>query len=205
MLYNPNNLSIQVTARLLSPQGLPLAVSVNGVTASTMNTVLTPQGSLNLRLEDVGDVKAGWCQVFSSWPISGLVIYQTVEGGKVISEATVYPSPRWKKTAVVAPQLGTNSDIGIAIANPWEYPVTGSMRLINSAGVVITTSNFSLGAGQQSAKFISQYFQGLTSIPEGVVEISSSQSLVAVGLLFQFQSAIQGNNVFTTIPILPLP
>ncbi len=114
-----------------------MAVSVNGVTASTMNTVLTPLGSLNLRLEDSGEVKVGWCQVFSSWPISGLVIYQTVEGGKVISEATVYPSPRWKKTVVVAPQLGTNSDIGIAVANPWEYPVTFTMRLINSAGVVI--------------------------------------------------------------------
>ncbi len=204
-LYNPSTSSVQITVRFISPQGLPLGVTINGALVNAFNTVLGPLASLNVRLEDSGELKTGWCQVFSSWPISGLAVYQSLEGNKVISEATVYPSPRWKKMAVAAPQMGALNDTGIAIANPTDSPVSISMRLISSAGVIVSSSSFMLDARQQVARFVSQYFPGVGAVPEGVVEIYSTQVTTAIGLLYQFQGPIQGNNVFTTIPVLPLP
>lgn len=207
-LYNPNNVSVQIVMRFISPMGQPLTLKVNDVEASALNTVLVPYGSMSVRLEESGDtLKRGWCQVFANWPISGLVVYQYSAGGKAISEATVYPSYRLKKMMVAIPQFGLFNDTGIAIANPNESTVQVSMRLIQANGVVATPTPFvfTLNPGEQMAQFVSQYFSGLSSIPEGMVEITSNQGILATGLLYRFQSPIQGNDIFTAVPVLPVP
>lgn len=207
-LYNPNNVSVQIVMRFISPMGQPLTLKVNDVEASALNTVLVPYGSMSIRLEESGDtLKRGWCQVFANWPISGLVVYQYSSGGKAISEATVYPSYRLKKMMVAIPQFGLFNDTGIAIANPNESTVQVSMRLIQANGVVATPTPFvfTLNPGEQMAQFVSQYFSGLSSIPEGMVEITSNQGILATGLLYRFQSPIQGNDIFTAVPVLPVP
>ncbi|MCG6534869.1 MAG: hypothetical protein L7F78_09295 [Syntrophales bacterium LBB04] len=168
---------------------------------------IKPYGSYSVRLVESDDLKTGWCQVLSNIPVTGLLVYQYSEAGKVISEATVYPAFRLEKMVVAAPQFGLYNDTGIAMANPNGTPLRVSMQLLQLDGSLATPLPvaFTLNPGEQKAQFLSEYFKGVSTIPEGVVEITSTQGILAVGLLYRFQTPIQGNNIFTTIPVLPVP
>ena len=205
-LSNPNLAAVQVAISLRNPQGNPLIVNINGLPTSSRTDTISAGGSISFRLEDSGPIaKTGWSQVYSTKPITGMAVYQYIEGGKILSEATVFPSPRIQKFVLMTPILGSASDTGLAIANPSDKSATLIMRLFNANGVQLTTSQLTLGPSEQRAQFCSQYFPGLAAYPEGMVEILSSTGIISVGLVYQSQFLVSGHDVFTTVPIIPIP
>lgn len=183
-----------------------MVLNVNGLPVSSRSETIAAGGSLNFRLEDSGSVpKTGWAQVYATRPIAGMAAYQYIDGGKIISEATVFPSSRTQKMLLMTPILGSSSDSGLAIANPSDKSAIVSLRLLNANGIQMATSQLALGPAEQVSRFCTQFFPGFTNFPEGSVEVTSSQGIISVGLLYQFQFLMSGSDIFTTIPITPIP
>jgi hypothetical protein len=202
-LDNPNSGAAQVYVTFRDQAGRNMTLQVNGTPTNSLSFYILAQGSVKLRLEDPGtQVKSGWCQVFASRPVSGILVYQTVDSAQVLAEATVLPSVRNRKFTFITPQLGSPTDTGLALANPDDQSTVITLKRFTTDGLMIAETSLVLGAGEQSAKFISQFFP--TSFPqlEGRVEISSTRNIVGIGLVFQTNS--QGF-LFTTVPLVPLP
>ena len=178
-------------------------LQANGTPMSSMTFYIQALGSVKFQLEDPGpQAKSGWCQVFAAQPISGILVYQTVDAGQVLAEATVLPSVRNRKFSLITPQLGSPTDIGLALANPEDQSAVVTLKRYTSDGLMIAETNLVLGSGEQSAKFVSQFFPSNIAQLEGRIEISSMHNIVGVGLIFQTNS--QGF-LFTTLPIVALP
>lgn len=205
-LSNPNNSTVQVATQLFNQQGASLTVFMNGQPTSYRIDNIAPYGSLNLRLEDsTANVKVGWTQIFSTKAITGVMVYQYIENGIIMSEATVFPSARNQRSLLMVPILGSATDTGLAIANPGDVSTVVNMRLLAANGVQVTSVQFTLGPKEQRSAFCSQYFNGIATVPEGTVEITTSQPFIGIGLAYQFQSLISGHDVFTTVPLSSIP
>lgn len=201
-LSNPNNTATKLTANLISPQGTPMTILINGVQRGFYTDTIPAYGSLKLRLEDSGSmVRTGWAQVSTDQPIGGMMVYQNLSQGIVLSEATVFPAPRMQKVFLMAPILGSASETGLAIANPGDSNINVNLRLVATNGVQVAHTWINLGPKEQRADFLFGLFSGISTIPEGMLEISAPQDFIAMGLIYQLQSYVGGNDVFSTIPI----
>jgi hypothetical protein len=198
-IENPNSLSAQIGVSFRDPLGKSLALLINGSLQSSPSFSLPAQGSIKLPLEDTGiQAKTGWCQVFADRPISGVLVYQLLSGSDLVSEASVLSSPRSKKFSLLISQLGSSTETGLALANPDEQPASIVLRRMASDGQIKAETGFSLGSGEQTARFISQYFANGLAAQEGRVEILSSRPIIGVGLIYQ-------GTIFATLPVIPLP
>jgi hypothetical protein len=203
VLDNPNNAAVQVFVSFRDQAGRNMTLQVNGTPMNSTTFYILALGSVKLRLEDPGpQVKSGWCQVLAAWPVSGIMVYQTVDDAQVLAEATVLPSVRNRKFSLITPQLGSPTDIGLALANPEDQSAVVTLKRYTSDGLMIAETNLVLGSGEQSAKFVSQFFPSNIARLEGRIEISSTHNIAGVGLIFQTNS--QGF-LFTTLPIVALP
>jgi hypothetical protein len=199
LIENPNSASVQIGVSFRNPFGQSLVLQINGTPANSAAFSLPAQGAIKLRLEDPGNlIKTGWCQVFASQPVSGVLVYQYLSGGEILAEASVLPSPRARKFSVLVAQLGALTETGLALANPQDQSASIVLRRLTNDGLVIAETAFSLGPREQIARFVSQYFPGGIAILEGRVEILSNRDIVGVGLIYQ-------NTLFTTVPVVPLP
>ena len=89
LIENPNSASVQIGVSFRNPFGQSLVLQINGTTANSAAFSLPALGAIKLRLEDPGNlIKTGWCQVFASQPVSGVLVYQLVSGGEILSEAS---------------------------------------------------------------------------------------------------------------------
>jgi hypothetical protein len=103
-------------------------------------------------------------------------------------QASVIGSPLVTLTNVVVnSNPGTGVNTGIAMVNPNDAPANITMTLGNEQGLTSDSRTFTLGAHQQVAKFITEFFLGnsLLQVPlTGLVFISSSLPIGVVGLAF---------------------
>jgi hypothetical protein len=205
-LSNPNNSTVSISTQLNSQQGTSQTVYINGLPTNWRTDTIAPYGSLNLRLEEsTSDIKVGWVQIHATKAITGILVYQYSENGIIMSEATVFPSTRSQRSLLMVPILGSATDTGLAIANPGVTSATITMRLLAANGVQVTSIQFVLGPNEQRSEYCSQFFNGISNIPEGMVEITTPQTFIGIGLAYQFQSLISGHDVFTTVPLSLIP
>ena len=174
-------------------------MQMNGVVTSTVAMTIPPMGSAKVALEDPGQqIRTGWGQVVADKPIGGVLVYQFVNNGQLVSEAGVLFSPRSRKFSTLLTQLGEETLTGLAMANPDNLPSLIQMKLLTSDGLIVASSSFNLGPGEQISRFVEQFFPGALVLTEGRVEITTDQPIIAVGLFFQ-------GNEFTAVPLIQLP
>jgi hypothetical protein len=144
-IENPNSSSTQIGIIFRDRLGKPLTLLINGSLQSSPKFSLAAQGSIKLPVEDTGvDVKTGWCQVSADRPVSGVLVYQLLSGGNLLSEASVLSSPRLKKFSLLISQLGSLTETGLALANPDDQPASIVLRRITSDGQIKAETGFSL-------------------------------------------------------------
>jgi hypothetical protein len=198
-LNNPGTGAVSATILFRQPNAYPLSLTISGVAGSSRAITLPAKGLLRLNLEDPGtNIKTGWCQVFSSAPINGLLVYQLLSEQAIVSEASVLPSTRARGFMLPVSQLGAESLTGLALAAVDTQPAQISLRFYRPDGVVLSTSSLTLKSGEGISRFLTEFIPGLAATQEGTLEIVSDRTLIAVALLFQ-------GSVFTSLPVTPLP
>ncbi len=168
--------------------------------ASTGSTTLTLQGLGSARTATTGsDLSVGWAQATANPPVD-MVGTETIQlfnaSGALVMEASVLaaqPDTRLRLPVFEKDGFGT----GVAIVNIGPASSTVNMTVRGSSGAVSTTGTMSLGPSQQTARFVSELFPSVTNF-EGMLELTSSSSIVALSLRQNFASGI-----FSTLPVSP--
>ena len=90
--------------------------------------------------------------------------------------------------------------VGVAITNPGSTPAVVTMTLRDSGGNLTSSNIITVGARQQTAKFISEFFANVPNVPpnfEGTLTLTSDNPVGILALLFS-------GTTFSTIPITSL-
>jgi hypothetical protein len=199
VIHNPNTEAVQGLVVFRAQDGQPLTLQINGEPGFSTLFIVPGRGTIRMRLQSSSEqVLVGWCRVTADAAIGGMLVYQLVGDGTLISEASVLPSTRLKHFSLPATQLGFFSDTGLAIANVDTERADISLSYIATDGRVLEQAILRREPGEQVARFVGQFFTGITAGAEGSIEVVSNKELIAVGLLFH-------GAIFTTLPILPLP
>jgi hypothetical protein len=125
----------------------------------------------------------------------------TLTAGGVVSRGIFSASPLLNAAAI---PVSTNTDLsqntGVAVVNPNSQDVNISLVLrFASSTVAPLTQSFTLGAGQQTSKFVTEVF-GQAAIAQGVPSVLTLISSMPVGVVgFNFE----GSN-FSAVPVTDL-
>jgi len=202
VITNSNNVEARGTVALFQSNGLPLFVTIDGVTASTFNIAVPARGTLRMQTDGAPlqpiNIRTGWVRVRANVVLGGSAIYQLIQDGKVMAEAGVLAAPLTRGFTIFA-DTTKFADTGIAIANPNAYAVPVQLRLIDRFGTERATVTLNFGPNEHTARFITQLFSGTPAIVnfEGSVVGFSQAEITAVTLRYDNR----GLDVFTTLPI----
>ena len=192
--------------------GTPVAVTVEGQTASTIAYSIPPRSSRKLRTSGSGDsVLVGSARVvpasgsFSRIPSGVAIFSQKNAAGTTITEAGVPTTLPAQILRLYAEASLDSSQIqtGIAVANTAPSPATVTLELSSLTGASIgLTGTLTVPANGQVQMFLNQ-IPGFANLPmpfKGVLRVSASSFVYVVGL----RSRINERNEFlitTTSPV----
>ena len=145
-------------------------------------------------------IKVGYAVITpTSTATAGLVVFETFgeRQGKNFLAVGVLPSIMTTRAALFANANGRLSrNLGVAIVNPSTLPANITLELRNEDGAILATVPFVLDAHLQTARFVTEFFENQSSVPEdftGTLVISSDIPIAVVGL------RSRGSN-FSTMP-----
>jgi hypothetical protein len=154
----------------------------------------------------------GWCKITSTLPLEVSEVFDVLKiGGSsviVTAEAGVLPSTGatlFSFDADVAtnfPELGTNTNTGIAIANFSGADAVITATLLNRTGSQINQKIVNVSSNQQNALFLNQIFPDttFTGLFHGTVRFSSNVNVAIVALRDVSGSA---GDTFSTVAVNP--
>jgi hypothetical protein len=177
--------------------GDPLTVDSSEMGAGSSFPNSIPSGGamfLNVDLLNPADPsKHGWARTeILEGTVGGVATYQFESEGVVTALAGVLPSQPMQYATV---PINTDVETAFAIANPTSQNITVALCLVDTSGNVIDdTVTIPLAAGEQIARYFSQYL----TLEDGTVVLKalSGGSFVAVAL-------IQDQALFTVVPVIP--
>ena len=141
-------------------------------------------GTKNVSFDGGDQLVVGWAKLSSTGRFNATEFYQIVVGEVELPRVGVLPSPLVTKTKIFAFVIGSETNTGVAIANPNEdKEITITARRISSDGVLLETVEVPLPALNQLPAFLNQdaFFPGLADF-EGLVEFESDDSFILVTL-----------------------
>ncbi len=215
----PQNLKTTGRMYFYREDGTRLQVSVNGAApASEFAFSLDPSQAAYYTLGSTGADTPGWALITvddipgSTWGmmdglqmsrgarIMATVFYTYEDGSPTISRVGVMPSMYEMgqfKNLLMAVQARDDVYTGVAIVNTSAVAVNVQLRLRDGSGNVLATTQLSLGAGNQIAKFAAQLFgSAMPSGTQGIMEISTAdEGVVALGLL-------ESQGIMTSVPVM---
>ena len=160
--------------------------------STTVN--LAPHATAILEAPDVGTLNQGYVTALLPGGVTGYGVFrQTVAG--VPDQEAVVPLANSTSTTSTLSWDDTFYTTGVAIANPSTVPVTVSITVWNSSGVVIGTASVPLAAGSKMEAAL-RSISGLSAVVgnRGSAQFTVSSGSVAVlGLRFN-------GTAFTSIP-----
>src|SRR5437867_2832049 len=184
MLHNSAQQPELVTVELFRSDG---SVFLSRVIA------LGPAQTQTFSIEPTPEITVGWARLSANDRFTATLLFQFADSGRVISEASVLPvDPLQDFKVIGSAHLERGVTTGIALANP--SPTNSAIvtaRRLNADGVLVGTAAFTLGPLQHLSKFINEepLFPGIDNY-DGIIEVSASQPVAAVGLRFDgFQLA----------------
>ena len=181
-------------------RGAPAGGAADGL-SDLRHFLIRPMGIASLPVTLGGDVTVGYAQLFSSLSIGGTALFQSWEGGRILSEAAVGLSkPTRRFTVYIDNTDGARS--GYAVANTGSSAVTMNLTLRDRDGAIKDQAPLILAAGQHISEFAYQRFQATAPDGfEGSLEFNSEQNVAAVALRYDNANLAGVPQVFSTIPV----
>jgi adhesin HecA-like repeat protein len=103
-------------------------------------------------------------------------------------QSSVQPSPLVTATSiVVTSDPASAANTGIAILNPFDVAASVTLTLLNQQGVIIGAKTVTLGARQQTSRFLTQLFPDVPELTEsftGQLFINSNVPIAVLALAF---------------------
>ncbi|MBI2149773.1 MAG: hypothetical protein HYU27_04105, partial [Acidobacteria bacterium] len=134
----------------------------SGELSNTISVAVAANGTARASLTG-GALTVGWARITTS-PAASLIASATIQlssGGVISAEAGVLPS--MPDTALRLPVFEKDGvATGVAIANPGSTAATLTLTLRNTNGSAAGAQTLPLGPSQQTARFVSELFRGLT-------------------------------------------
>ncbi len=141
-------------------------------------------GTKNVSFAGGDQLVVGWAKSSSTGRFNATEFYQIVVGEVELPRVGVLPSPLVTRTKIFAFVIGSETNTGVAIANPnKDQEITITARRISSDGALLETVEVPLAALNQLPAFLNQdaFFPGLVDF-EGLVEFESEDSFILVTL-----------------------
>ena len=209
--------TLTVTVEFFDSQGMPLEINLGdeGIDSvfSLRNLLPSQFGLLETSGEEEG--KAGYVRVTStSNNLGGTAVFRErnadgeVFDGVVFYEAGVPTSAPQRDFTIFVDTLGV-LDTGVAMVNAAEEVGTITLRLYDKSFNLIAEAVLEVGAGQQVARFVWQFFPEIEAQVremEGVLTVESTVPLAALTLrqndnpIREFPSEVP---TLTTFPVIP--
>ncbi len=201
----------EVDVFLRDDDGDDLDVDLNGeIVSGLAQVVIPPAGSRVLLTDGVGDLAVGSVTVVSDTPLAGVILF-----GGVVGLAGVGSSPELPAGFVAPVQslmeegepgpagqtVISNVNTGIAVMNLTDDEIMLELRLTDTDGNEIATSEASLPGRGHLALFVDELFAGSGvdfSDFEGLLEVFPSGSVSATVIQVR-------PDQFATLPVVPLP
>jgi hypothetical protein len=133
----------------------------------------------------------------------GLVVFQTFGFRSEVPalRAGVLPAILTTRMVLFASSgIRLSRNVGVGITNPQMTDAVVSLTLRRADGSQTATKNITVGAHQQVARFVSEYFAEVIALPvdfDGTMTVTSNTPVAVVALRFE-------GTKFTTIPITSL-
>jgi hypothetical protein len=143
---------------------------------------------------------SGFATVVANGSVSGTAVFSRLDAaGNLIAEAGVPAATAASRQSIFVDTVGGFS-VGIAYANPGPAAANITLSLFNAAAAQVDTTTQTLGAGNHSAGFTSDFFTRFTDQLSGSMQITSSVALPVIALRF----AKPPSEVYTTLPPVTL-
>jgi len=198
---NPSDTPASAKVEFFRSDGTPLGVPIRGQQQAGLELPLSPKGAAHLATDGgSGEIVSGWIRVTSPVPVFGAVIFQSVAGPGVLAEAGVGASPPALHFAAHVESLGSTGS-GIAICNPGASAVSVLLHLRRPDGQVVASTNVSLSAMGQIARYFTEWFPRGYGEFAGTLEFQSTGPVHASGLRYDNAD----HSVFAALPLTILP
>ena len=201
ILVNPSGSATTAKLEFFASDGAPLPLPFAGSPRTTIDVPLSAKGVARLITDGTSSgIKVGWVRVTCPVPIGGSAIFQTLLGGKIVSEAGVASSPLAPHFTAYVESLGF-AQSGVAVCNPNAVAVTVTLRLRNSAGEIAASTSLNLPPRGHLARFFTELFPGGFGEFQGTLEVLAPAPVSGVAIRFDNDSA----DVFATLPVIVIP
>ncbi len=159
--------------------GQPLEFVIQGTAQSSIAYSLAPGGFTVVDVSGADALNSGYGLVRSSNPEAQLAgtLRISLKGEEVL----LLDAPPQRETVIFLQQTDSTRT-GLAIVNLASQESTVRLELLNSLGEVVAQRTLVLGAGEQSAQFADETFDGLTLPSQALLRVSSTQSFSLVGI-----------------------
>jgi len=193
---NTNTTAATVHVDFIGENGSPLSVPLIGMgSVSSRSVSLSPGATAILEAPNAGPLVQGWAEASLPPGVVGYAVFRQSVLGRADQEAVVPLTPESSQTADFAYD-DTSSTTSVALVNPSNQQVTGTITLYQSDGILIGSSQLVLGARAKQAIAL-RNLPGLSgaagkrgwatfSVPSGAISV--------LGLRF-------GAQAFTSIPV----
>ncbi|PYV13389.1 MAG: hypothetical protein DMG07_14720, partial [Acidobacteria bacterium] len=202
-ITNTGAIAASGTLILTDQRGNPFTVRAESGDQPSFPLTVPPGGSTFLTANPVtaGDPKTvtGWARLESlGQSLTALATFRYVAGGTVQTIAGVFQSQPVRFATIPVDNDDTQDQFtGYAIANPSTESITVKLALVDQNGAVVDdTVTFTLGPGQQRARFLHQDLDRLRFRGSMVLRGQGGKTFVAVALL-------QRLGRLTVIPVTP--
>jgi hypothetical protein len=199
-----NQITIEVfNGNLTRANGTPMNVRFDGGTPTNSLTVtLASYQELSTTITSTGtDLVNGWLRVRSSTAggkISGNLIFRQRVGGTVVDSAGAPTPQKFRRGVIQIDQRETQSNTGVAFANPDDVPLNVYVDLYQGIDRVATTLPITLLPKQHYAGLITQMFPTFGNKQGTIVlETEAGRQVACMALRLD---GIQ----LTSIPVRPL-
>ena len=171
-----------------------------GVVIDFTDLSLPAYGSGRVILTAAATLRTGWARVSiaptaAAVDISAIETIQLFNGaGNLIMEASVPPGqPDTTQRLPVFEKDGFGT--GVALLNTGGGVADVTLTLRDAAGLPISTSLVTMSGRNQTAKFVSELFQGVRNF-EGSLDVASTQPVASIAVRQNF-----GSGIFSTLPV----
>lgn len=191
------------TIRLVTSQGLPLEVEVEGVTDSEFPYNIAPDGVQLLELTSSSQVQVGYAMATadeSGFSPSGVAIFQFRRENALISEAGVPAVSSTTRARLFVDNRLTRT--GLALASPGNPNTEMTILVLDVLGNILDQTTRLISEGGHQAMFADELFPQLPEDFTGSMEYSSEAPLFPISLKLTINQ--RGDPLLTTLPIADL-
>ncbi len=187
--------------RLVSPDGRPLLLQVDGEARTDWDFEIPPRGAYRVELTNESDLAVGYAVITPRGgdpAPAGAALLQLRDGQGLVTEAGVEVTNAGSAARVFVDTVGTRT--GMAIANSSNVAAEVDLTLVDRFGFQQAESQRTLLAGGHLAVFVDELFGPLAPGFTGTIDLRSETPVAVTSLKLTLNARAQ--QVLTTLPVV---